>query len=253
MRQQSSSVLENPMPKNSKSAKRELLFEGRKKNLYISDQPELIYQEFKQPALPEGKRESRSKEVSALRNHISSYLFKYLEGFRIPTHFVSKASDTEMLVRRLEIIPLTIKIYNACVGTLPKRFNMKEGTLLDFPVIEHYDKKNAEQRSWVNESHMYAFGMISPEEFKQLNRIASKINAVLRGLCDRRQLMLAELQLEFGKYKYQIVVADELSPSTCRFWDYAVENKGDRDRFSPEADKVEESYAALRDRLELKV
>ena len=199
------------------------------------------------------KRESRSKEVSALRNHISSYLFKYLEGFRIPTHFVSKISDTEMLVRRLEIIPLTIRIYNASAGTIPKRFNVKEGTMLEFPVIEHYNKMNADQYSWVNESHMYAFGITTPEEFKQLNRIASKINAVLRGLCDRRQLMLAELQLEFGKYKDQIVVADELSPSTCRFWDYAVENKGDRNRFSPESEKVEESYATLRDRLELKV
>lgn len=241
------------MPKNTKSGKRELFHEGRKKNLYSTDQPELILQEFKQPALAEGKRDSRLKEVSALRNHISSYLFKYLEGFRIPTHFVSKTSDTEMLVRRLEMFPLTIRIYNACVGQLPKRFNVKEGTMLEFPIIEHYDKGNSEIRSWVNESHMYAFGITTPEEFKQLNRLASKINAVLRGLCDRRQLMLAELQLEFGKYKDQIVVADELSPSTCRFWDYAVENKGDRDRFSPDAEKVEESYAALRDRLELKV
>lgn len=253
MRQHSPAVIDGPMPKSTRSVRHELLYEGREKNLYHSDQPDLIIQEFKQISPADGKKNNGSKGLSSLRNQISSYLFKYIEGFRIPTHFVSRLSDTEMLVRRLDIIPLTMKIYNASLGTLPKRFGSKEGTMLEFPVFEHYFKSNERNSSWVNEYHIYAFGIATPEEFKQMNRLASKINAVLRGLCDRRQLTLAELQIEFGKYKGQIVLADELSPSTCRFWDLAVENKNERDRFLPDKEKAEDSYAALRDRLELKV
>ena len=253
MRQHSQPLLDDLTPKNVRSGRRELLYEGEGKILYHSDQPGFIIQEFKQVPSAEGKKDGRAKELCALRNQISSYLFKYLEGFHIPTHFVNRISDSEMLVRRLEIIPLTIKIYNTAVGALTKRFNLKEGAILEFPIIEHYSKGNERNVSWVNEYHVYAFGIATPEEFKQLNRIASKINAVLRGLCDRRQLMLADLQLEFGRHKGQIVLADELSPSTCRFLDLATENKNERDRFSPDREKAEESYAALRDRLELKV
>ena len=236
-----------------RSGKRELFYEGRGKNLYHSEKPDLIIQEFKNGETAEGKKETRSKELSALRNKISSYLFKYLDGFHLPTHFVSKISETEMLVKRLEIIPLTIKIYNLASGTLTKRFGIKEGAILNFPVIEHYQKSGDRNATWVNEYHMYAFGIATPEELKQINRIASKVNAVLRGLCDRRQLMLADLQLEFGRYKGQVVLCDELSPFTCHFLDLSIENKSTRTRFFPEQDDLPDAYAALSDRLELKV
>jgi|ERR1041385_6517497 phosphoribosylaminoimidazole-succinocarboxamide synthase len=253
MRQQTQTLLEEPAPKSPRFGKRELLHEGEGKNLYNSDKPELIIQEFRQFDHEDGENDTRSTELCTLRNQISSYLFKYLEGFHIPTHFISRISDTEMLVRRLEVIPLTLKIYNVAGGTLTKRLGLKEDVALEFPVIEHYHKKGERGVSWVNEYHIYAFSIATPEELKQLNRIASKVNAVLRGLCDRRGLMLAELQIEFGRYKGQIALADELSPVTCRFWDMSVENKNGRDRFLPGQERVEEAYALLRDRLELKL
>jgi phosphoribosylaminoimidazole-succinocarboxamide synthase len=157
-----------------------------------------------------------------------------------------------MLVRRTENIPLEIRIYNYSSGELTKRFGMKEGVKLEFPVIEHYYVNGNQTAPWINEYHVYAFGLTTVEEFKQINRTAAKINAVLRGLCDRRQLMIADLHLEFGRSRGQIVVVDELSPLTCHFLDLAVEDKNGRDRFLPDQSNALSAFTELRDRLKVR-
>jgi phosphoribosylaminoimidazole-succinocarboxamide synthase len=252
MIQQAQAALVESGDYSVRTDKRELIYEGRNKNLYHSEKPDYIIQEFKTDVPEEGKKRSKTKELSSLRNEISSYLFEHLESFRIPTHFVRRISETEMLVKRLEIIPLTVKVYNFGSGTLMKRFGVKEQTPLLFPVIEYFYKGMDRGSTWVNEYHVYAFGIATPEEFKQVNRLASKANAVLRGLCDRRQLQLAELQLELGRQKGSILLGDELSPLTCRFWDATKENKIERDRFTLDHDGTEEAISELRDRLQLK-
>ncbi|HEV8538763.1 MAG TPA: phosphoribosylaminoimidazolesuccinocarboxamide synthase [Bacteroidota bacterium] len=232
------------------SQKRERIGEREGKTLYHSERPDLIIQEFMEDTPGTNGRQG---EISALRNEISSYLFEYIEGFRIPTHFVSKHSTTAMVVKRIEMIPLTVRVYNAGSGSLMKRFGIKTNSILDFPVIEHYHTGGKRAPQWINEYHTYAFNLLSPEEYKQINRIASKVNAVLRGLCDRRQLFVANLQLAFGRYKDQIVLGDELSPFTCHFWDVTQRGNPDQERYIPDRENATEAFSELYGRFILKV
>jgi phosphoribosylaminoimidazole-succinocarboxamide synthase len=253
MKQYPQSLIDDTTDKAKKPSTRELISEGQGKFLYQSDKPDLVIQEFRTNGMEEGKKRTPPKAIDALRNRISSYLFEYLAGYHIPTHFVTKLSDTQMAVKRTEGIPLVVKVYNGGNEALAKRFGFKENTPLEFPIIEHYLVNAARTGPMVNEYHVYAFSIASPEEFKQINRLASKINAVLRGLCDRRQLMVTDLQLEFGRHKGQIILADELSPLTCHFVDLAAEDKSRRERFLPGGEKNGETLAELCDRLMLKV
>jgi phosphoribosylaminoimidazole-succinocarboxamide synthase len=252
MKEPVQSLLEDSAVKVARVAKGDLISERNGKHLYHSEKPDLAIQEFASNGTDEGKKRSKSRELDGLRNEISAYLFEYLEGFHIPTHFVSNLSDIRMLVRRTESIPLEVRIYNYSGPALTKRFGMKEGVKLDFPVIEHYYCNGNQTPSWINEYHVYAFGITTAEEFKQINRTAAKINAVLRGLCDRRQLLLADLRLEFGRSKGQIVLSDELSPSTCHFLDLSVEDKNGRDRFLPDQLNALPAFTELRDRLKVR-
>ena len=252
MKQDTQPLLIQTPPKVAKPAKREIMSEQEGKTLYHSAKPDLIIQEFRTVPGEEGKRSARVKDVSALRNEISCYLFGYIEGFQIPTHFVSKFSATAMVVRRLEMIPLVVRIYNTSTGPMLKRFGLKEGSVLDFPVMEHYYTQGRKQPGWVNEYHMFAFNIVSPDELRQINRMASKVNAVLRGLCDRRKLAVADLQLAFGKFKNQIVVGDELSPFTCHFLDLGEEGKRAQDRYLPDQDRAAEAFSELDHRFKMK-
>jgi phosphoribosylaminoimidazole-succinocarboxamide synthase len=254
MKLQTQSLLaEERAGKIAKSGKRELIGERRGKLLYRTETPDVLIQEFtgNPPGLSTaqpGRKRSRTKEVNALRNEISSYLFDYLEGFHIPTHFIGKVSDAEMLVRNVEPIPLVLKVHN--VGREPMlRLGITTVPVLEFPIIEHYYQV-ADDKFWVNEFHAYALNIATPEEFKQINRLASKVNAVLRGLCDRRQLMCSHLQIEFGRYRGQILLIDELSPSTCNFLDLATQEGADR--FRLDQDDAESALIALRHRLQVK-
>jgi len=198
----------------------------------------------------EGKE--NQQKLCALRNAISTYLFEYLHGFHIPTHFVSKLSEMEMSVKKAEAISLIFKIYNTVNGQLTKRFGLREGVSIEFPIIEHYYIMNNRGSSWVNEYHIYGLGISTPEEFKQMNRIATKVNAVLRGLCDRRNLNLSEVNLTFGRFKGQALLCGELSPLTCHFLDASHDQKSKRDRFTLVQENAQEALMELADRLMVK-
>lgn len=201
----------------------------------------------------DGEEKENFEKICILRNTISSYLFEYLHGFHIPTYFISKRSGTEMSVKKTERIPLLFKIFNSANGQLAKRFGLKEGVNIEFPIIEHYYLLNTRGNSWVNEYHVYGLGISTPEEFKQMNRIAAKVNAVLRGLCDRRQLHLGELNLMFGRSKGQILLCGEISPATCQFFDASGEQKHKRDKYTLEQNNAVESLIELAERLMVKV
>ncbi len=235
-----------------KQGNRELIGERRGKLLYAHDKPDLAVLQFRSNGADNGKKRSKGRDAAALRNEISAYLFGYLDGFRIPTHFVSKLSDSEMVVSRLDPIPLAVRIYNVANAALAGRLGLQEGTALEFPVIEHFYTTPAGAEQWVNEYHVYALRIAAPDEFKQINRIASKVNAVLRGLCDRRQLMLTELEMAFGRAGSQIVLSDEISPDTCRFIDLSAPDPSRRERFLPGRGNPEEAFVELFDRLTLK-
>ncbi|MBI4810329.1 MAG: hypothetical protein HY800_02580 [Ignavibacteriales bacterium] len=253
MKSQNHSPLIDPMLKGEKSENQEHIIHRQGKYLYKAEKSDLLIQEFKSDEPVDIESKQKIKSLDVLRNEISSYLFEYLEGFHIPTHFVMKYSDTKMIVKRTDSIPISVKIFNLVNGNLMKRLGVKDVVPAEFPIIEHYLNNGQRSSSWINEYHVYALAIATPEEFKQINRIASKANAVLRALCDRRQLVLSDIQLEFGRYKGQIILTDELSPTTCRFLDSTIENKTKRDRFTLDKEDAVEAVTQLNNRLLLKV
>lgn len=202
--------------------KREIFAERDGLCLYRTDRRDLVVQEFSGPEGGNRKRSEPKGVIGPLRNDISAYLFEYLKGFHIPTHFVGPLNGAEMLVRFTDPLPLIVRIYNTPEEELTNRLGWSaegDGAPLEFPVVEHYFVRPDGTSAWVNEYHVYAMNLATPEELKQLNRISLKVNAVLRGLCDRRELALTHMTLGFGRYNGQILLIDELSPTTCRFVD----------------------------------
>jgi len=213
---------------------RVLRFRGQSKNFYDAGQDGVLLQEFtsssgKEPTAETDHRmrsstfdqESRQNvpgvhDQATLTNEISSYLFHYLAGFHIPTHFIEKASPSAMLVKHLTMIPLVVQVQNTAMGASARRLGLKEGTELNFPVIEHYYKRPDLGHPLVNEFHIYARGIATPEQLRVINRLASKTNIVLRSFFERRGLKLQGLSLEFGMAGDQIVIGDEISPRTCK-------------------------------------
>ncbi len=223
------------------------------KRIYKAEKPNHLIQEFKSNELLKNVDERKASELDELRNSISSYLFEYLEGFHIPTHFVKKYSDTKMLVKKTDVLPITIRVFNTISDEFLKRFKMTKVVSTEYPIIEHHFSNVQNGKSWINEYHIYAFSIATPEEYKQMNRIASKANAVLRSLCQRRHLTLADLQLEFGRYNNQIIIIDELSPISCHFLDDKTEFKLKQDRFTLNQGNAIEAISELNNRLLLKV
>ena len=227
--------------------RQELLLETSEKLFFTSEQPEFIIQRFKSNGNGNGKHPHHSAELASLKNELNCYLLEYLTGYHIPTHFVKKVSDSDMLVKNLKTLPLQVNVYNSAFGEFAKRFGVKEGAVLEFPVVEHYHLHD-HTKTWLNEHHVSAFNIATPEEFKQINRIATKANAVLRGLFERRNLELVALQLEFGRDNEQIALSGEFSLNTCRILDTTP----NRHRFILNGIPHEQVYAELRDRLLLK-
>ncbi len=224
--------------RSGKTSLRTVVGNQRDKQLVESDRSDVLVLEFSADgSVPE-------QDPAILRNEISSYLFEYLDGFHIPTHFVGKLSEREMLVRRTEVLPVEVCVMNMGNADLLSRYQIPEGKVLEFPIIEHYYVNAAGERVLANEHHLFALEVLTPEEFKQINRIASKANAVLRGLTDRRRLGLREMNLLFGRCHGQLMLIDELSPVTCRF----VPTDGPGNGSSAAG-----SMKELRDRLMLKV
>jgi phosphoribosylaminoimidazole-succinocarboxamide synthase len=167
---------------------------------------------------------------SALASEISNFLFGYLGGFKIPTNLLEKISDTEVHTRQLTMIPLEVMVHNIATGDYAKRFGLKEGVELTFPVIEHRYKRADLGKPLLNEFHVYSLGIATPEQLRIINRLASKTNVVLRSFFERRELRLDTLGMEFGLFENQIMIGNEISPRTCTFTDLRKNGKGGRGR-----------------------
>lgn len=230
--------------------KKELLYEGKAKRLYTTDKENLLIQEFKDDATAfDGAKKGKIPHKGEINNSISSFLFEYLDSYHIPTHFVRKLSATEMLVKQLTIIPIEVVIRNVATGSLTRRYEIPEGTVLEYPILEHYLKNDKLGDPLINEYHAYAFGLATPEEMRSISRVASKVNAILKSFFDRRGLILVDFKLEFGKFNDGIMLGDEISPDTCRIWDKKTNKKLDKDRFRHDLGGVEKAYRELEERV----
>ncbi len=190
-------------------------------------------------------KQGQNNTIAALANEISSYLFKYLGGFRIPVQL----SGSGALNRPLAMIPLQVRVINVSSGEFESRYGVKAGTDLTVPVIEHYYRNPDLGNPMVNEFHVYSLGLATPDQLRTINRLASKTNVVLRSFFERRELKLLSINLEFGVAGNQVTIGEEISPRTCRFADLQKRERGSKDIFADGSGESLEAYAEVRNRI----
>ncbi len=223
--------------------KKELLYEGKAKRLYITEDPSILVQEFKDDASAfDGVKKSKIAGKGECNCSISTVLFEYLESYHISTHFVKRLSPTEMAVKKVDIIPVEVVMRNIATGSLVKRLPFKEGKNLNYPIFELYLKNDELGDPLINEYHAFALDLCKPEEVRAMFRLTAKVNAILKAFFERRGLVLVDFKLEFGHCGDELVLADEISPDTCRIWDRKTHKKLDKDRFRFDIGGVVEAY-----------
>lgn len=226
--------------------KREELYEGKAKIIYSTDDPDLIIQYFKDDAtafnaLKKGSIESKG----IMNNKISEVLFKYLEEKGIPTHFVERLNDREMINKKLEIILVEVVVRNIVAGSLAKRLGKEEGEVLPMPIVEYYYKDDALGDPMINMDHIRSLKLATDEEMNKIRVYALKVNDLLRKFFGDRGIDLVDYKLEFGRHNGEILLGDEICPDTCRLWDKSTHEKMDKDRFRQDLGKIEEAYAEV--------
>ncbi|MBL7033035.1 MAG: phosphoribosylaminoimidazolesuccinocarboxamide synthase [Candidatus Delongbacteria bacterium] len=229
--------------------KKGLLYEGKAKRLFATKDELLLIQEFKDDlVIDHGKRKTKFKGKGNINCEFSAFMFEYLENYHIPTHFQKKFKKNSMIVKRVEMIPIEVAVRNFAAGAMLRRYNLEDGQKLEYPVIEHLLKDDSLSDPLVNDYHCFAFGLATPDEMRAINRLASKVNAILRSFFQRRGLVLIDLKMEFGKRESQIMLADEISPDVMRIRDAKSGKKFGGDRFRYEMGGVAESYEELAER-----
>jgi phosphoribosylaminoimidazole-succinocarboxamide synthase len=225
-------------------------YEGKAKRVYATDDSDKYIVEFKDDATAfDGKKKGTIHDKGILNNRISAHFFEMLEKQGIPTHFEKLLSDREMLVKAVEIIPVEVIVRNIAAGSLAKRLGLEEGTPMKRPVLEFCYKSDELGDPMINHYHIYALGLASEEEMKVIEDIALKVNSILVEYLKPRNIELVDFKLEFGRYKGRVILADEISPDTCRFWDADTREKLDKDRFRRDLGNVEEAYREVLKRL----
>ena len=228
----------------------ELLYEGKAKRVYGTDDPTRCIIEFKDDATAfNGVKKGTIAGKGIMNNEMSSYLFAMLAEAGVANHFIQRQSDREMLVRRVQIIPLEVIVRNIAAGSMSKRLGITEGTPLATPVVEFSYKNDELGDPLVNEDHIRALAAATDEEVATLRRLALEVNALLRERFAAAGITLVDFKLEFGRADGAILLADEISPDTCRFWDSATGKKLDKDRFRRDLGGVEEGYHEVLGRL----
>lgn len=226
-----------------------IVVSGQSKTLYESDKAENLILEFRDDFLSSPGRTRKIKGRGENNNQLSSFLFEYLESYHVGTHFIKRIDARRMLIRRMEMIPVRILIRNIATGLFCKKYNFEEGTTLDYPVLEHYLKTGEQEESFVNEFHIYALHFSNPKEMKTIERMASKVNALLKSFFGRRSLQLVDFILEFGRCKGKIFVSDEITAETCTIWDLASNERYNHDFLEKDSRVAEKMYKTLLSRI----
>ena len=229
-----------------------LLYEGKAKRVYETERSDAYLVEFKDNATAfNGQKRGQIEGKGRYNNRISEILFGFVEEAGIATHFLRSLSDREMLVRRVTIIPLEVVTRNIAAGTLATRVGIAEGTPLKRPVVEFYYKNDDLGDPLINRSHALALELATMEQMSWLEDTALKINGILQREFSKRNVILVDFKLEFGSLADgSLLLADEISPDTCRLWDAASNEKLDKDRFRRDLGQVEEAYREILRRLE---
>lgn len=221
----------------------EKLYEGKAKILYATEDTLLVIQYFKDDATAfNAQKRGTIMDKGVCNNRISSVLFTYLETRGIVTHFVKQLDDRSMLVKRLDIVPLEVTIRNIVAGGMAKLLGLAEGIVLKQPVFEWHYKSDALQDPLINDDHILALNLATPQELSQIRAMAFKVNDALKDFFRERQIDLVDFKLEFGRHQGQMLLGDEISPDTMRLWEFGTRRKLDKDRFRRDLGSVEEAY-----------
>jgi phosphoribosylaminoimidazole-succinocarboxamide synthase len=222
---------------------REKLYEGKAKIVYATSDPKLVIQYFKDDATAfNALKKGTILGKGVVNNRMSATLFKRLGKARVPTHYVSTLSDREMLCRRLDIIKIETIVRNVVAGSLAKRTGLPEGAPIKQPIVELYYKSDPLGDPMINDDHVRMMHLAAPAELAWMKRTALKINTILRPHMLKRDLILVDFKLEFGRAGSKLYLGDEISPDTCRLWDVATREKLDKDRFRRDLGGVEDAY-----------
>jgi phosphoribosylaminoimidazole-succinocarboxamide synthase len=220
-----------------------LIYEGKAKKVFEADAPDQVIQYFKDDATAfNAQKRGTILEKGVVNNRVSERLFRLLEAGQVPTHFLDRLSDREMLTKRVEIIPIEVVVRNRVAGSLAKRLGLEEGKPIDPPLVEFYYKNDALGDPLIADEHVRLLNLASPAVADEIRRLAVKVNSLLVPFFHERNMILVDFKLEFGRYQGTIVLADEISPDTCRFWDQKTGESMDKDRFRKDLGRIEEAY-----------
>ena len=230
--------------------KKEMLYEGKAKKMFLTSDPDVIWIEYKDDATAfDGKKKGTIVGKGHLNNEISSIFFTMLSEQGVKNHFIEKVSDTEQLVKKNTILPLEVIVRNVAAGALAKRLGLPEGTELKKTVLEYCYKSDELGDPMINEYHIATLDLATPEQLKFIADTSFKVNEILREYLLKRNIKIIDFKLEYGLFHGEVMLSDEISPDTCRFWDTETNEKLDKDRFRRDLGNVEDAYKEILKRL----
>ena len=229
------------------------LYEGKAKKIIKGPKKNTLIQIFKDDATAYNKKKHKIfKGKDVLNNHISAHIMQYLKSKRIPTHFEEKLNDREQLIKKCEIIPIEFVVRNITAGSIAKKLGIKEGLKLKKPLLEYYYKEDSLDDPMISRDHLITFGWATNSELKKIDKMSLQINKHLRNLFFKKNIILVDFKIEFGRLSSnpkKIVLADEISPDSCRLWDKKTNKKLDKDVFRRNLGSLLSAYEEVASRL----
>ena len=220
-----------------------LLYEGKAKKIFAAARPDQVVQYFKDDATAfNAEKRGTILDKGVVNNKISERMFRLLEEHGIHTHFIDRISEREMLTKKVTIVPVEVVVRNIVAGSLAKRLGLSVGTAIQPAIVEFYYKDDSLGDPLVNDDHLRMLNVATPAVLRELRELAQRVNAVLKPFMADRKMQLVDFKLEFGVYHNKMILADEISPDTCRLWDMSTGESMDKDRFRQDMGKIEEAY-----------
>jgi len=230
--------------------KLDLLYEGKAKKVFKTDDEKVYYVSYKDDATAfNGEKKGSIADKGSVNNQMSAIMFEMLEEKGIPTHFIELLNDRDMLVKAVEILQIEVIVRNIAAGSLAKRLGLEEGTIMNSTVLELCYKDDDLGDPMINDYHVEAIGLATKEQLAVVKEYALKVNELLVDFFKGKNIKLVDFKLEFGVYEGKVILADEISPDTCRLWDSETNKKLDKDRFRRDLGGVEEVYQEVLGRL----
>ncbi|MBR4724961.1 MAG: phosphoribosylaminoimidazolesuccinocarboxamide synthase [Lachnospiraceae bacterium] len=231
--------------------KKEMLYEGKAKQVFATDDPEVLLVHYKDDATAfNGLKKGTITGKGAINNRVTNFMMQVLEKEGVPTHFVEELNERDTLVKKVSIVPLEVIIRNISAGSFAKHYGVEEGIVFDEPTIEFSYKNDELGDPLINEYHALALKLATKAEIARIKELAFRTNEVMKKFFKERKVDLVDFKLEFGRLSDgTIVLADEISPDTCRFWDSETHDKLDKDRFRRDLGNVEDAYKEMLKRI----